>query len=118
MRFGGTVTERVVGGVNGWVSGLRQSPRWGGLVSKHITVVTYTGRRSGKTFSMPVGYKRAGNIVTIGVRLPDAKTWWRNFTGAGGPISLVLEGADRTGHAVSNRDAKGRVAVTVELDDK
>jgi hypothetical protein len=108
----------VVGGVNTWVDGLRLSPRWGGLVSKHITVVTYTGRRSGKTFSTPVGYKRVGNTVTIGVRIPDAKTWWRNFTGDGGPISLVLEGTDRTGHAVSDRDDKGRVAVTVELDDK
>jgi hypothetical protein len=30
--------------------------------------------------------------VTIGVRFPDAKTWWRNFLGDGAPISLDLDG--------------------------
>jgi hypothetical protein len=86
------------------------------VVSRRLTVVTYTGRRSGRTFRIPVGYRRTGDTVTIGVRLPDAKTWWRNFTGAGGPLSLELDGVDRTGHAVTRRDAAGRVTVTVRLD--
>jgi hypothetical protein len=48
---------------------------------------------------------------------PDNKTWWRNFLGEGGPITLLkLDGADRTGHAVTERDENGRVKVTVELD--
>ena len=47
---------------------------------------------------------------------PDSKTWWRNFTGEGGPITLVgLDGADRTGHAVAHRDDRGRVTVRVRL---
>jgi hypothetical protein len=115
---GGTLTKRVVDGVNGWVSSLRTSPRWGGLVSRHITVVTYTGRRSGRTFSTPVGYRRVADTVRIGVSLPDAKSWWRNFTGDGGPISLELDGAERAGHAVTHRDHKGRVTVVVRLDDQ
>lgn len=82
---------------------------------RHITIVTYTGRRSGRTFSTPVGFRRAGDTVTIGVRLSDAKKWWRNFTGDGGPLSLELDGADHTGHAVAHRDDKGRVTVTVRL---
>lgn len=86
------------------------------MVSRHLTIVTYTGRRSGRTFSTPVGYRRAGDTVTIGVRLPDAKKWWRNFTGEGGPISLELDGVDRTGHAVARRDERGRVSITVRLD--
>jgi hypothetical protein len=46
-----------------------------------------------------------------------SKNWWRNFLGEGAPITLVnLRGQDRTGHAVANRDAKGRVSVTVRLD--
>ena len=48
---------------------------------------------------------------------PDAKTWWRNFLGEGGPdqscSSSTVE--DRTGHAVADRDDKGRVKVTVAL---
>ncbi|MFI5914722.1 hypothetical protein [Dactylosporangium sp. NPDC051541] len=101
--------------VNGCVLRLRDSPRLGRIVRRRLTVVTYTGRRSGRTFSTPVAYKRRGDTVTIGVQLPDAKAWWRNFTGAGGPISLNLDGADRPGHAVSHRDGKGRVTVTVTL---
>jgi hypothetical protein len=48
---------------------------------------------------------------------PDNKTWWRNFLGEGGPITLLkLDGQDRTGHGVADRDDKGRVEVTVQLD--
>ena len=47
--------------------------------------------------------------------MPDAKQWWRNFLGTGGPISLNLDGVDRAGHAVASRDDRGRVTVTVDL---
>jgi hypothetical protein len=115
--YGGvvTVTGPRVDRFNAWVSRLRTSPRWGAFVSRHITVVTYTGRRSGRTFTIPVGYERRGEIVTIGVRFPDAKTWWRNFLGTGGPITIELDGIGRTGHAVAERDERGRVTVMVEL---
>ncbi|MGM1059934.1 hypothetical protein [Saccharothrix sp. Mg75] len=106
----------MVDGVNGRVVALWSSPRWGRYVSRYITVVTYTGRRSGRTFSTPVAYRRAGDTVAIRVVMPDAKTWWRNFTGDGGPLSLRLGGADRAGHAVARRDGKGRVTVVVRLD--
>ncbi|MDA3644790.1 nitroreductase/quinone reductase family protein [Saccharopolyspora indica] len=105
----------MIGGVNAWVSGLRRSPRWGRFVRKYFTVITYTGRRSGRTFTTPVGYRRTGDTVRIGVVAPDAKNWWRNFTGEGGPITLHLDEVDRQGHAIARRDEKGRVAVTVRL---
>lgn len=111
-----TWVARVVRVVNTGVASLANSPRWGRLVGRHIVVITYVGRRSGRTFSTPVGYRRAGNQITIGVQAPDIKTWWRNFLGAGGPISLRLDGTDRPGHAVARRDDRGRVTVTVDLD--
>jgi len=117
MRNGGALTRRVVSGLNTGVVRLRSSRLWGRLVSRHLTVVTYTGRRSGRTFSTPVAYQRKGDVVTITVAFPDAKNWWRNFTGNGGPISLELEGTDRTGHAVAQRGDKGRLLVTVRLND-
>jgi hypothetical protein len=110
------IPARTVGRVNGWVTGLRDSPRWGRMVSKRLTVVTYTGRRSGRTFSTPVGYRRDSDVVKIGVQMPEAKKWWRNFLDEGGPISVHLDDTDRTGHAVSRIDDKGRVTVTVRLD--
>ena len=81
-----------------------------------MAVVTYTGRRSGRRFSIPVGYRESGDDLTIRVELPDRKSWWRNFTGAGGPIEVLLRGVRRTGHAVAHRDARGRVSVRVRLD--
>jgi hypothetical protein len=83
-----TRTRRAVERFNACVLGLRSSPRFGKAVSRSLTVVTYTGRRSGTTFSIPVGYRRAGDVVTIGVRFPDAKGWWRNFTGDGAPLTV------------------------------
>jgi hypothetical protein len=116
VRYRGTLPKRAVSRVNACVLSLRASPRWGRLVSRRLTVITYRGRRSGRTFSTPVGYRRVADTVTIGVQLPDAKTWWRNFLGDGGPLSLELDGVDRTGHAIAQRDKAGRVTVTVHLD--
>jgi len=106
---------RYAPGVNAWMGRLRDSPRWGRLVSRWIAVVTYTGRRSGNTFSLPVGYQRNGDTVVIRVLVPDAKKWWRNFLGEGAPLTLNIGGTDHSGHAVSSRDARGRVRVTVVL---
>jgi hypothetical protein len=117
VGYRGPLPKNAVDRVNTCVGTLRTSPRWGRLVRRHLTQVTYTGRRSGRTFRTPVGYRRAGDVVTIGVRLPDAKNWWRNFTGDGGPLALELDDTERTGHAVARRDEKGRVTVTVQLED-
>ncbi|MGW3993597.1 hypothetical protein ACWEF6_08925 [Amycolatopsis sp. NPDC004772] len=118
MGYRGPLPKNAVERVNTCVGALRTSPRWGSLVRRHLTQVTYTGRRSGRTFSTPVGYRRAGDVVTIGVRLPDAKSWWRNFTGDGAPLTLDLDDTTRTGHAVARRDPRGRVTVTVRLDNE
>jgi hypothetical protein len=115
VEYKGPLPRRLTHSVNGFVAGLRSAPLWGKAVSRHLTIVTYTGRRSGRTFSTPVGYKRAGDTVTISVSLPERKTWWRNFTGDGGPVTLQLDGADRTGHAVAQVDGS-QVAITVTLD--
>ncbi|MDG4767924.1 hypothetical protein O7632_28085 [Solwaraspora sp. WMMD406] len=111
-----SLPKQFVGRFNACVLTLRSSPRWGRLVQRHLTVVTYTGRRSGRTFSTPVSFRRTGDTVTIRVAMPDAKNWWRNFTDGGGPLSLHLDGVDRPGHAVARRDDRGRVTVVVTLD--
>lgn len=100
---------------NAPVAALAASPRFGGLIRRNITMITYTGRRSGRTFSIPVAYRRSGDEIEIAVNMPDAKTWWRNFLGDGAPLTLRLDGTQRTGHAVAERDENGRVTVTVRL---
>ncbi|RAS68871.1 hypothetical protein C8D87_102949 [Lentzea atacamensis] len=111
MNFKGPVVRHL----NKLMVGLRDAPLVGKLVRKGITVVSYTGRRSGRTFSTPVSYQRNGDVVAIQVMMPDAKTWWRNFNGEGGPLTLELDGVQRTGHATSHRDDRGRVTVRVQL---
>jgi hypothetical protein len=95
---------------------LLDAPLVGRIVGRGLVKIRYVGRRSGKTVELPVGYRRSGNDIVIGVMAPDAKTWWRNFLGDGGPITVLgLDGRDRIAHAVANRDATGRVSVTVAL---
>jgi hypothetical protein len=117
MEYTGPLPKRLVDGVNRVIAGLRSAPLVGPLVSRHLTVVTYTGRRSGRTFSTPVAFRQAGDTVTISVDVPQRKKWWRNFTGEGGPLSMELNGVERAGHAVAAENGKGRVIITVRLSN-
>lgn len=102
---------------NAPVGAVATSARFGGLVNRNITMLSYTGRRSGRTVTIPVAYRRTGDDTVIGVNMPESKTWWRNFLGAGAPLTLRLDGIERAGHAIARRDEKGRVTVTVRLTD-
>lgn len=102
--------------VNRGATALITSPRWGRLVGLGLTQISYVGRRTGRTVRLPVGYRRRGRQIVIGVAMPDRKKWWRNFTGAGGPLTILLGGIERTGHGVATRDPRGRVSVVVSLD--
>ncbi|MFW0785845.1 nitroreductase/quinone reductase family protein [Gordonia sp. CPCC 206044] len=101
---------------NKGVTPLLRLPGIGSALSGSMTVLHYTGRKSGKQFELPVGYRRKGDEVIVGVAMPDRKTWWRNFSGDGAPISVDLDGGTRTGHAVSNRNERGEVSVRITLD--
>ncbi|MGD0748692.1 MAG: nitroreductase/quinone reductase family protein [Acidimicrobiales bacterium] len=108
--------QRVAAVANSVVKPLVLSPRWGRLVEGQMTVITYTGRRSGRTFTTPVAYKRHGDEVTIKVQFPDQKKWWRNFLDEDGPISVRLHGVERDGTAIAVRDPQGKVMVNIVLE--
>jgi hypothetical protein len=119
MAIGTKLARLVMRGAplfNAPIEALAASPRFGALLRRSITTITYTGKRSGRTFSIPVAYRRRGDEIEIGANLPDAKTWWRNFLGEGAPMSLTLDGIEHSGHAVADRDQNGRVTVRVRLD--
>ncbi len=108
--------SQVVPIVNRLAVALLDAPMLGRVVGRGLVKIRYVGRRSGTTVDLPVGYRRSGDNIVIGVAAPDAKTWWRNFLGDGGPIELLgLDGRDRLAHAIADRDDKGRVKVTVQL---
>ena len=106
----------IVGVMNKMFVALIDAPVLGSVVRRGMINIRYVGRRSGKTIETPIGYRRTADGIVINVMSPDNKTWWRNFLGDGGAITLLkFDGQDRTGHAVANRDANGRVSVSVTL---
>ncbi len=72
-----------------------------GLFSKSTMVITVTGRKSGKTYAVPVNYIRDGNVLSVLSR-PE-RTWWRNLRaqspGEGVPVKVLVEGKDLDGRA-------------------
>ncbi|KAA0108419.1 hypothetical protein [Mycolicibacterium sp. P1-5] len=110
------VFHAAAGVVNRGATALITSPRWGRVVGLGLTEIRYTGRHSGRSVALPVGYRRRGSDILIRVAMPDGKKWWRNFTGEGAPLTILLGGTEQRGHAVANRDARGRVTVSVRLD--
>ena len=109
--------QRIAGPFNAAMVPLVRSSRWSWLVDRFLVLITYTGRRSGRTITTPVAYSRSEqDVLRIRVELPDKKVWWRNFQGDGGALSLRLRGAERVGHGVAERDVRGRVTVVVRLE--
>jgi F420H(2)-dependent quinone reductase len=85
------------------------------LVSRRIALITFTGRRSGRRYTIPVGYQLDGARLTITVGSPERKVWWRNLSGSGAPVELVVGGQPRSGRAVATRSGP-RAIVSVALN--
>ena len=100
--------------VNPLVRGLLRSPAHG-LLSGRLALLSVTGRRSGRTFTFPVGYHRDGDRVTIGVDWPERKRWWRNLIDAA-PVEIWLVGVRWTGTGQARGDEQTGVTVEIELD--
>jgi hypothetical protein len=85
------------------------------LWSRRLSLITVTGRRSGRTFTIPTAYEREGDSVRIAVGWPERKLWWRNLRGAGAPVEMLIGDERRSGHAVARGDEASGVVVEVEL---
>jgi deazaflavin-dependent oxidoreductase (nitroreductase family) len=76
-----------------------------GMVSKTILLITFTGRKSGKTYTTPVDYSQDGDQVTIFTHAD----WWKNLRG-GAPVRLRIRGQELQGMAEPVAEDKGAVA--------
>ena len=76
-----------------------------GMVSKTMLLITFTGRKSGKTYTTPVDYSQDGDQVTIFTHA----NWWKNLNG-GSPVTLRMRGRDLQGIAEPVAEDKGAVA--------
>jgi len=107
--------QRAAKGFNAIVMAAMNVPAIDKYLRRSLTTITYIGRRSGRTITLPVGYRRSGDTVTIVVAMPDRKKWWRNFLGDGAPMTIQLD-EKRSGHAVAHREGRGRAQVVLQLD--
>ena len=65
------------------------------FASGTLLVVSWSGRASGRRYSIPVGYQRDGDDIVVMLTKPDAKSWWKNFR-MPWPAELLVQGRERT----------------------
>ena len=87
---------------NALVGGVLRSPLHR-TMSRSLLLLTYKGRRTGKEYTIPVGYARYADdeLVVIAGR-PGGKTWWTNMrgvtAGTGSPGRQGTRGRGPPGH--------------------
>jgi deazaflavin-dependent oxidoreductase (nitroreductase family) len=64
------------------------------MVSKTVLLITFTGRKSGKTFTTPVSYSQFDDQVTVFTHA----NWWKNLR-SGSPVTLRIRGREFLGLA-------------------
>jgi len=76
-----------------------------GMVSKSLLLITFTGCKSGKTYTTPVSYSQDGEWVHV---FTHAK-WWKNLCGEA-PVSVRIRGRELQGLAEAVAEDKQAVA--------
>ena len=75
------------------------------MVSKSILLITFTGRKSGKTYTTPVSYSQSGDHVYVFTHA----NWWVNLSN-GAPVTLRIRGLDYQGLAEPVAEDKQAIA--------
>ncbi len=76
-----------------------------GRISDRIMLINFSGRKSGKQYSVPVSYMREGQEVICFSDSP----WWKNLEG-GAKVTLTLQGQDLPAYATPTTDLEAVVA--------
>ncbi len=80
------------------------------LMSANTIILQYTGIKSGRTFTLPVSYARAGNEVFCFTA--RSNRWWRNLVG-GKTVRLTLAGRNVNG--VTEVEAENETVIAETL---
>lgn len=75
-----------------------------GPLSNQLTLLTFTGRKSGKTYTTPLGFTRQGDTVTL---FTD-HGWWKNLRD-NPSVTLRLQGKKVKGNAEVIHDDKEKI---------
>src|SRR3712207_86953 len=87
--------------INPTFKALLRTPAHGAL-SKQLMLLSFKGRRTGKQFTIPVGYAEYDEGLLIATESP----WWKNLRG-GAPVEVWLRGKKRRGTADVITDENG-----------
>lgn len=74
------------------IKGLLNSPLHF-FASKNMLLITYTGRKSGKTYTLPINYIQDGD--TLYATSWKERSWWRNLR-SGQTVTLKIQGKEMT----------------------
>ena len=66
------------------------------MVGQGVALLTFSGRKTGKTYAIPVSYHREDDTVTVVTK--RARRWWRNFETAH-EVEVRIAGRNYTGKA-------------------
>jgi len=91
--------------LNPLMSALLRSPLHSPM-SKSILLITFEGRRSGRTYTLPVSYSREGS--TVRCFTSRRNSWWRNLQD-GADVSLFVRRKESHGRAEAIHDDPKRI---------
>ena len=72
--------------INRLMTSLLRSPLHG-IVSHTLVLLSFQGRKSGKTYTFPTGYTQQDNQV----EMVSSRSWWKNLRG-NARVTLWLQG--------------------------
>jgi hypothetical protein len=111
IRPSGTPPKLIMPVVNTMVRLILRSPLQG-LLNQTMLLLTYTGRKSGKRYQIPLGYRREGNRVILVAGNP----WWVNVA-HGAAVTLWLAGEELQGFALPVAEkAQAAAALTALIE--
>jgi hypothetical protein len=88
--------------------------RFHGRVSHVLMLLRFKGRKSGKEYSIPVGYLRDGEEFTVMTESP----WWKNLQN-GAEVQLLVQGETIQGRAFAKTDrSEVAQAVMNEIEER
>lgn len=81
------------------------------MVGEGVALLSFTGHKTGKSYTIPVSYYREGEMVTVITK--RQRNWWRNFE-TPAEVELRLAGSDYTGKAEIRTDQAANLEFMTE----
>ena len=83
------------------------------LLGSRLLILTYTGRRTGRTYELPVMSAPLGDDRVVVAGWHEGKSWWRNFGEVPQEVTVRTGGRPRrcTARRLSPEDGRYRAAV-------